>query len=52
MKSNYKEILVPLNWHELDEILLALRLMNSKYCINNELEKKISNWSMKAKENK
>lgn len=45
----YKEVLVSLNWHELDEICLALRIVNSN--MHSELEKKISNWSMKAKEN-
>lgn len=52
MKSNYKEILVPLNWYELDTISLALRLCNKTFKENahDELEEKISNWSMKAKE--
>lgn len=52
MKSNYKEVLVPLNWYELDTILLALRLCNKTFKENacDELEKKISNWSMKVKE--
>ena len=50
MELSKKEVLVPLNWYELDTICLALRIINgNRY---NELEKKISNWSMKAKENK
>lgn len=50
MELSKKEVLVPLNWHELDTIFLALRIINgNRY---NELEKKISNWSMKARDNK
>lgn len=46
-----KEVLVSLNWHELDEIGLALRICNKTFKGNmhDELERKISNWSMKAK---
>ena len=47
--SKPKDINVPLNWVELDEIVLALRLVNKAYRgnMNSGLELKMS--SMKAK---
>lgn len=46
-----KEIDVPLNWEEIDQIVLALRLANKAFKgeSRDELEEKMSNFSMKAK---
>ena len=50
--SKPKDINVPLNWVELDEIVLALRMVN-KACrgnMNSGLELKMSEYSTKAKQ--
>lgn len=47
-----KEINVPLNWEEIDQIVLSLRLTNQAFKGNmrDELEEKLSNYSMQAKQ--
>lgn len=49
-----KEINVPLNWEEIDRIIISLRLTNKAFKGNmrDELEEKMSDYSMKAKEYK
>ncbi len=47
-----KPINVPLNWVEIDQIDLALRLTNKAFKgdMHDDLERKMSDYSMKAKE--
>jgi len=47
----YNKIYVPLDWVELDEIILSLRLTNKALTgnIRNELEEKLTNYSLVAK---
>lgn len=50
----YNKINIPLDWAEIDEIILSLRLTNKalKGNIRNELEEKLSNYSVVAKREK
>jgi len=47
-----KEINIPLTWEEIDAITISLRLTNQAFKgnIRDELEEKISNYSMIAKQ--
>lgn len=47
-----KEIDVPLNWEEIDEIIIALRFVEEVFNKNerNKLEVKLCDYSMKAKQ--
>lgn len=49
--NEFKEIDVPLTWVEIDQIVVALRLTNKAFkgCLRDELEEKMSNYSLKAK---
>lgn len=46
-----KEIRVPLTWEEIDQIVISLRMVNKAFkgSIRDDLEEKMSNYSMKAK---
>jgi len=48
------KINVPLNWIEIDEIIVSLRMTNKAFTgnIRSELEEKLSKYSLIAKETK
>lgn len=47
-----KEINVPLNWEEIDKIIISLRLTNQAFKgnIRDELEEKLNGYSLRAKQ--